>query len=115
MEPNTVKVRQTERFIAENPTDLVLTRNTRASDGAGGFTTSPTPLSSQVVRIVQQRTSAAVERRNISGEVVNPSVTLVCLPSVNVQRGDTFTWQGLSAEVVWRTDLGYVVHAEVVI
>ena len=115
MEPQTAKERQTKRFINENPTAVVFTRNVRAPDGAGGYTTTPTDLDPQVVRVVQQRRAVAVERRNSSGEVVTPSITLVCAHDADVRRNDTFTWQDLPAEVVWVTDLGYVKHAEVAI
>lgn len=115
MEPTLTKERQTTRFINENPTELVLTRMTKTDDGAGGYLSEPRDLEPQVVRVVQQRQPSNVERRNADGEVVRPTITLVCHPNTDVQRNDTFTWQGLLAEIVWVTDLVYVLHAEVAI
>lgn len=117
MEGLRTQIRQTQRFINENPSTIVFSRNERTPDGAGGFIDSdgPEPLDPQVVRVVQQRRAVEVERRNSSGEMVNPTITLVCMPDLNVMRGDTFKWQDLPAEVVWITDLGYVKHAEVAI
>lgn len=115
MEPLTARERQTKRFINENPSTIVFARNTKTPDGAGGFTEIPTNLEPQVVRVVQQRRAIAIERRNSAGEVVNPTITLVCMPYTDVERDDTFKWEGLAAEVVWITDLGYVKHAEVAI
>lgn len=117
MEPLTGKIRQTKHFIDQNPSTIVFGRNVKTEDGAGGFIDSdgPTPLDPQVVRVVQQRRAVEIERRNSSGEVVNPTITLVCMPSTDVVRGDTFKWQGLNAEVVWVTELGYVKHAEVAV
>lgn len=110
-----VNQRQTEDFIERNPSDVVLSREVRADDGAGGYTTTATPLTSQRVRVVQQRQNSGTERRNQAGEVVRPAITLVMKHDADVQRGDTFDWQGLDAEVVWVTDLRYVKHAEVAI
>jgi hypothetical protein len=104
--------RQTDRFIKDDPTTLVLTRNMRVSDGAGGYTTTPTDLDPQVVKVVQTF-PRATERRNQAGQVVTPSIYLVMYHDANVQNGDTFLWRGLDAEVVWITELDYVKHAEV--
>lgn len=108
--------RRTTAFIADNPTSLVLVRGTnREDDGAGGWTTTPNSLPAQVLRVVQQKQGSGVERRNSAGEEVSPTITLVCEYDADVKRNDTFTWQGLKAEVVWVTDLRYVKHAEVAI
>lgn len=108
-----IRLRQTRRFIASDPSSIVLGRNVQADDGAGGFTTTATAQRAQVFKVVQKAQSDAVERRNMAGEVVRPAITLVCMPDANIQRGDTFTWEGLAAEVVWLTRLDYVLHAEV--
>jgi hypothetical protein len=107
--------RQTARFINDDPTTIVLQRNMKVEDGAGGYTTAPTDLTPQVVKVSQQRSAQATERRNRSGEVVQPSIYLVMYWDADVQRDDTFVWQGLNCEVVWITDLKYVKHAEVAV
>jgi hypothetical protein len=105
---------QTEQFIGENPTSLVLTRSTRTEDGAGGWVNgAPTPLPAQRVRLVPQSASPGVERRTVSGEVVRPDLRIVGMPEFNVAVGDTFTWNTIRMEVVWVSDLGYEKIAEV--
>lgn len=112
-EINTLR-RQTNQYIAFNPTTVVLTREVRTEDGAGGYTTAgSTPLSPQVVRIIQQRESNATERRNRDGEVVRPSLVLLAAWDADVEVDDTFTWNGMRAEVVWVTDMGYEKSCEV--
>ena len=103
---------QTKQFIAEDPTSVVLSRNTKAEDGAGGSTFTPAPLPSQVVKVAQRSESSSVERRTESGEVVRPGITLVCEWDADIQRGDTFEWEGLNVEIVWVTALDYVKHGE---
>lgn len=112
MDVNQVKVRQTDRFIREDPSTVVLSRMTKNPDGAGGHTLAPTPLEPQVVKVVKTF-PRATERRNTAGEIVTPTIYLVMYPDANVQNGDTFTWNGLSGEVVWINDFGYILHAEV--
>lgn len=108
-----VKVRNTKRFIDQNPSFITLMRGVDVPDGAGGSTETPAPLEPQEMRVVQQARAVATERRNSAGEVVTPTITLVCMPDTDIKRGDEFTWEGLSAEVVWVTDLKYVKHGEV--
>jgi hypothetical protein len=107
---------QTEAFISENPTSLVLTRATPQDDGAGGTLPAyPTPLPAQTVRVVPQAPTSAVERRTVSGEVVKPELRVVGPYNFNVQMGDYFTWNGMRVEVVWITDFGYQKIAEVAV
>lgn len=108
-----VLTEQTEQFIDENPTDLVLTRNTKVPDGAGGSTTSPTDLDPQTVRVIPQSRLVSVERRTTAGAVVKPDMNLICMPDADVQRGDTFTYNGLKMQVVWVSVLSYEKIAEV--
>lgn len=110
-----VLLQQTEQFVNDNPTDLILKRNAKAPDGAGGTTSTPTPLSPQTVRIVQASESNAVERQNAAGEVVRPALKIVCMPDTDIERGDTFTWMGMNAEVVWLTALQYEITADVAV
>lgn len=106
---------QTAHFINDDPTELVLHRNAKVDDGAGGSSTTPTSLPPQTVKVSQQRESSQTERRNAAGEVVTPKIVLVMMWDADVQRDDTFEWDGLQCEVVWVTDLKYVKHAEVAI
>lgn len=104
---------QTKDFIEENPTSLVVTRNTRVSDGAGGYTTTPQLQTAQVVRIVQAAATSNYERRNLSGEVVRPVLSIVAEYDANLALGDTFTWLGRTCEIVWITLQPYEQVAEV--
>ena len=93
---------QTKQYIAFNPDSVVLTREVRTPDGAGGWTTTgSTPLPPQVMRIIQQRESNGTERRNRDGEVVRPALVLLAEWDANIKRNDTFTWEGQTAEIVW--------------
>jgi hypothetical protein len=115
MEGVAVLTEQTERFIAENPSDIAFTRHTNVNDGAGGHTTTTNDLSAQTVRVVQAsptRTSPSI--RNTEGEVTQPDANLICMPDTDVQIGDTFQWNGLSMKVVWIILLPYEKVAEVV-
>lgn len=105
--------KQTLRFIEENPSEIIFTRKTRVSDGAGGYTTTPTPLDPQVVRVVEQNVAREVERRNVAGEVVRPALAVVAMPYADLSTGDTFPWQGRTAEVVYLTVLPYELIGEV--
>lgn len=106
---------QTRRFIDENPLYINLTRNARVSDGAGGYTTTPSALEPQTMRVVPQSRLVSVERRTTGGAMVKPDMNLVCQFNADVQRGDTFTYNGLLMEVIWVNDIGYEKIAEVAV
>lgn len=112
-EGTAVERKQTHEFILDNPTELIITRNVKVSDGAGGSTLSPTPLDPQTVRMVPQVRATSVERRTVGGEVVSPDVNMVAEWDADLQVGDTFKYQNLHMEVVWVYDLGYEKMAEV--
>lgn len=115
--------RQTSHYIADVPTYVVLRRMTKVSDGAGGFTLTPTPQPEQRVRIIRQNESEATERRNRDGEVVRPQLVMLMEWDGNVQLGDQFDYdprgatdpQSHLAEVVWITDMDYELTCEVVL
>ncbi len=113
MQGTDVMRQQTQQFIKDNPTDLVITRRVRVSDGAGGFTTTPTDLSPQEVRIVQQPANESIERRNSDGEVVRPVLKVLGRHDADFQMDDTFTWNGMRCEIVWVTVFPYEKVAEV--
>ena len=103
---------QTKSYIDYNPSTITLTRNIKVPDGSGGYTTAPTLLAPQVFRVIQQRESAGTESRNVDGEVVDPSLTLLAEWDADVQEGDTFTWRTWTAEVKYVTDMKYELSCE---
>lgn len=98
---------QTEFFIDQNPIDLVLSRITKVDDGAGGTTEDSVPLDAQKMRLVKPAPSTSVERRTVGGEMVFPTLSVVAQFDADMQRGDTFKYQGLTMEIVWVNDMGY--------
>lgn len=104
---------QTKQFINENPTDISLIRGIKVPDGAGGNTFDTVDLLPQTMRIIEQQESDAVERQSVGGKVVRPILNLLCEYDADVRRGDQFTWQGLTVQVVWVTNTGYAITAEV--
>jgi hypothetical protein len=106
--------RQTSRFIAENPSDVVVTRTTEVSDGAGGTTRGPaTPLPPQRVRVVPQ--TMLTESRTSSGEMLRPDAAMVAEWDANIQRDDTIAHNGFTYRVSFVHDKGYEKLVEVVI
>ena len=107
---------QTTNYINANPTDIALTRYTRTSDGAGGTTATGATLDPQTFRVVAQSSAArTTERRTVSGAMVNPDIILVCQWDANIERGDSFDYNGIKMQVVWITDLQYEKLAEVAV
>lgn len=115
MEGTTVLKEQTKRFIDENPTDIVFTHNARVPDGMGGYTTAPTPVPAQRVRVIQSVSAQATERRTTSGEMVSPDMKILGEWDADIHKDDTFVWNGLNVEVVWVVVLPYEKTAEVVV
>lgn len=109
-----VEREQTEQFIDQRASSVVLSRPVRADDGAGGSTSTLTPLPAQKARFISQRSAVSVERRTVGGVTVKPDMVLMMLWDANVRRGDVFTYQNLTMEVVWVHDLDYEKLAEVV-
>lgn len=110
-----VLTEQTQRFIDDDPTDLVLTRSTKSDDGAGGSVLgSPTDLPAQTVRVVPQNRVIAVERRTVEGETVTPDYKVISMPDGDFQRGDIYTYGGIRFEIVWITPLSYELIIEAV-
>jgi len=107
---------QTKHFIDEDPTDIILTRNVKQEDGAGGYIlTDPALQPVQTFKVTQAVSAQDTERRTVAGEVVIPSIALVCEWDANIEIGDTFNWNDLLVEVVWLVRLPYVVTAEVAV
>jgi len=51
---------QQTNIIAQNPASIVITRKSKVSDGAGGWTSSESTLDSQDIRIYSKRTRTLV-------------------------------------------------------
>lgn len=110
-----VMTEQTRKFIAENPTDVVLSRRVESDDGSGGTSLGPAVAQDpQTMRIVPQSASAASEVRTTSGEMLKPTAVLIALPDANVERGDSLVIDGIRHEVAWVRRLGYEISADVV-
>lgn len=108
-------VEQTNQFVNENPSDIVVTRHTKVDDGAGGHTTTSALLEPQRARLVPTAPSAAVERRTADGEVLTTLYSVVADPSIDMREGDTFLINGIKHEVVIAVGIGgYEFRAEVV-
>jgi hypothetical protein len=100
--------RNTDAYIATDPTDVVFTVNTAASDGEGGTIWGATgTLGAQRVRIVTGASSSGsvvAERRTVDGEVVLPEVMLIMEWDAAVEMGWTFMHDGDTYEVVFVND-----------
>lgn len=105
--------KQTRNYIRANSSQITLKRKTKVPDGAGGHTYTDTPLPPQTMRVIQQNLSEAVERRNVAGEVVRPTVVVMAEWNADMRKGDTFPWEGMTAEIVWVTNLNYELLGEV--
>jgi hypothetical protein len=111
-----MRQKQTQAFVDAEPTELPLVRRPWISDGAGGFKRGPaTTVWPQHIRLVASNTQLPV-RRTVDGRDVQPNYTLIGMPTVDVQSGDTFTIDGVRYEVIFiypnktealRADVGY--------
>jgi len=107
----------TQMFIDERPVMITFTRSSKTADGQGGWTkTGPTPLSPQQCRkVAQGRIADTTQRMTSDGALVIPTSVLIAMPDFDVQRYDTFLYDGLPHEVLWVTRLPeWRVQAEVV-
>lgn len=106
--------RQTLHYIKQNPTDVVLNRETLVSDGAGGkIPSGESAIPAQMVRIVQASETDATERVNQDGKTVRPTLNMLMSWDADVERGDEFVWRDMQCEVVYITDMGYEKTVEV--
>lgn len=91
----------TDAFITAWPETLALSRQTKISDGQGGWTFGPpTSLPPQQFAVLSQNTQLE-ERLTLDGQMVRPDYKLVGYSDANVQRGDWFTWKGQRYDVVY--------------
>lgn len=104
----------TAAFVAADAFSCVLTREQRVPDGEGGYTTVPTPVDAQWLRLVPLQ-DATQDRRDSTGSVVSPGYMLVGEHTADIQRFDTFTKDGRRYEVVFVLEnRQYQVKAEVI-
>jgi hypothetical protein len=104
----------TQAFIDENPAQIVITRTQRVQTSAGGSRRAvPADLPAFTARMV----GGNLENYRLTeeGEQVLPTYTLVAMPDVDVQRWDTFSWNGHTYKVLWIQDQPeWAVRAEVI-
>jgi len=88
---------QQTNIIAQNPASIVITRKSKVSDGAGGWTSSESTLDSQDIRIYSKRTrTLVVEEGGYHSVRVTKAIALY---DANVQKyssnnEDKFTYGG---------------------
>lgn len=112
-----VQRRLTTAFIARNPTDIILTPNSRQSNGAGGWRkVAGTPRVSQTMSLIPQTQwrGGAEPTRTAEGEVDRIDYILVAEWNAVVAEDDTWT----VGPVVYRVEFlfpsnGYEVKAGV--
>jgi hypothetical protein len=95
-----IRIEQTRRYIAKNPSDVVFTHRTRVPDGAGGNTYSEAAVPAQRVRLIATAPSAAVERITSTGETMLTEYSILAMPDADIDEGDTFMHDGNRYEVV---------------
>ena len=100
-----IQRRLTGAFVSADEVQLVLTRRTRVSDGAGGYTWSDLSLAAQGMRLIPQQDTAR-ETQTADGKMVKPTYVLLGRHTADMQRDDAFTWQGS------RYKLGDVEHKQ---
>lgn len=104
MDADTLRRAQTEALINMKPADVVLTRYTWLSDGAGGRTKGPaTPLPAQRMRLVPSSTvlQEAPARVTSDGRTVTPNWLLIALPECDIHEFDTCVVLGHKLEIVY--------------
>lgn len=88
--------RQVDAEIKADPVMIVLTRQEKVSDGAGGWRLSePRDLDPQEVAIVpaKRRLSDMLVNTEL-GDVVNAPFIVLGRYNLDIERGDHFTWNG---------------------
>lgn len=96
-------LRQTQRFIDENPTEALVTRSKKVSDGMGGWTWEhPSPLSPQIVRkVARTQLSSVTTRVTADGRTVVPTFIVIAMPDQDFLVGDDIAMDGLQYEAVY--------------
>ena len=95
---NATNIALTQFFIDQNPSEITVTRDTRASDGAGGTVvsgeTTLTPFTARLCGIEPQRGHTLVMLVTRDGEEVVANSTLIAMPDADIQPQDRFTMNG---------------------
>ncbi len=88
--------KQVDAWRDARPTKLILTRYSKTRDGAGGWIENdPRQLDPQIFRIVVFKRRLTQFMDNIEeGEVANLNYTLVGLPDADIEKGDSFVYDG---------------------
>jgi hypothetical protein len=113
-----VLIRQTRRFINDNPVDVRIMRSPRTPDGAGGTLTDEEVEVSEdtdTIRIVPTGLMNQVEIRTVDGEVVKSGYSILAMPDIDLKDGDSFMFEGNRYEVASVVQIGgYEMRAEAV-
>lgn len=84
---------QTKAFIAQNPTELMVSRRTRIADGAGGWRYGPAfaagPYTVRLVAYTGQD-GGSTQRVDDRGALVTVLMNLIAMPDTAILRGDQF-------------------------
>lgn len=88
--------RQIQAIIAADSISVILYRSPKISDGAGGFKLGPpVPLEPQTAALIPfKRRMTEFLVNTEMGDVPDLPFVLLGMPTLNVERGDTFTWLG---------------------
>ena len=93
--------RQVAALINSDPVLIPLTRETKVSDGAGGFIKGPDivlPPQRVAIHLFKRRFSDMLVNTEL-GDVVDYPYVVVGFPTLDIARGDKFSWQGNQFEV----------------
>lgn len=103
---------QTEAFIATDPDVLNVSRTTRERVPGGGTRVGkPVSVGWRRVRMIP---GSAQEVVTPAGQVVRIAYVLMALPTVDIQTGDEFEFNGESYQVHTVSVLDYELKAEVI-
>lgn len=103
----------TNSFISADEEQIVLTRRTKVSDGAGGHTFTDEPLPAQGLRLIPQQDTDR-EVQTADGKMVKPRYVLLGRHTADMQRDDTFAWQDSQYKLGDVEDKQYEIKGEVI-
>ena len=97
-----IHLKQTDAFVAENPSEINLIRRERQPDGKGGFIKlPPLALPPQTMRLVAQGNIGSVTTITTpDGRLVIPTFKLIGTPPIDIAELDTFILDDQPYEVV---------------
>lgn len=112
-----VLIRQTSRYIDENPSEVVVLRSTGTADGAGGTVAgTEAPVGpAQTMRLVPSGIMNEMEIRTVDGEVLKTAYSILAMPDADLKDGDAFMLDDVRYEVASCVGIGgYELRAEAV-